>query len=75
MSPSEMVQKIKSITVVELFDEHPEIRKLLWGGQFWTSGYYINTVGQYANEEVIRNYVKEQGKEYKQIHRDQLRLL
>ena len=26
------------------------------GGKFWTSGYYINTVGQYANEEVIKKY-------------------
>ena len=40
------------------------------GGQFWSNGYYVNTLGQYANEEVIRNYLKSQGKqkEYKQIH-------
>jgi len=24
------------------------------GGKFWTSGYYVNTVGQYSNEEVIQ---------------------
>jgi REP element-mobilizing transposase RayT len=42
----------------------------------WTSGYYINTVGQYANEEVIKKYLKGQGKieEYKKIYTSQLKL-
>jgi putative transposase len=75
MSPSNMVKKIKSIMGREVFRSHPEIRNVLWGGQFWTSGYYINTVGQYANEKVIQQYVKRQGKKYTQIHAEQLRLL
>src|SRR3989344_1756822 len=74
MLPSRMVQTIKSITAKELFKRHPEIKKLLWGGRFWTSGYYLNTVGQFANEEVIRNYVKQQGKQYSQVYRGQLTL-
>lgn len=75
MLPSDMVKKIKSITARELFRSHPEVRRMLWGGEFWTSGYYINTVGQYANEQVIQQYVKSQGKVYKRLHREQLRLL
>ena len=71
---TDIVTKIKSITGRILFRQHPEVRKILWGGNFWTSGYYANTVGQYANEEIIRNYVKNQGKDYKQIHRGQLTL-
>ena len=47
---------------------------MLWGGKFWTSGFYLNTVGQYGNEKVIKEYVKAQGKNYKQIHRGQLKL-
>jgi len=43
---------------------------MLWGGHFWTSGYYINTVGLYGNEEVIRNYVQGQGKHYQQTYRE-----
>ena len=74
MSPSQIIQKIKSISARYLFDEHPEIKKILWGGALWTSGYYVNTVGQYGNEKVIRDYVKNQGKHYKQIYRDQLKL-
>ena len=73
-SPKAIVQTIKSITAREIFRLHPEVKKMLWGGQIWTSGYYINTVGQYGNEKVIREYVENQGKQYKQIHRSQLNM-
>lgn len=70
--PSRMVQTIKSITAKIIFDKNPEVKKSLWGGHFWTSGYYLNTVGRYGNETVIRNYVKEQGQQYNQVYRGQL---
>ena len=72
MLPTKMVRTIKSITAREIFRLHSEVKQMLWGGEFWTDGYYLNTVGQYGNEKVIREYVKNQGKRYKQIHRDQL---
>ena len=74
LSPTEIIQLIKSITAKQVFSKHPEVKKLLWGGKFWTSGYYVNTVGQYGNETVIANYVKNQGKQYKKIHSTQLSL-
>ena len=75
-SPKQIVQMLKSITAKELFRLHPEVKQKLWGGQFWTDGYYVSTVGAHANESVIREYVKKQGseKEYKKIHFSQLRL-
>ena len=75
-SVSKMTNMLKSITAKELFKRFPEIKAKLWGGKFWTSGFYANTVGQYANEEVIRAYVKNQGveKEYKKLHTNQLTL-
>jgi REP element-mobilizing transposase RayT len=72
LSPQRIVQTIKSITAKEVFRLHPEVRKKLWGGKFWTSGYYANTVGQYGNEKVIKEYVRKQGRTYHQIHRGQL---
>ena len=69
--PSRMVQTIKSITAKQIFDHHPEVKRMLWGGKFWTSGYYINTVGLYGNESVISTYVRNQGKIYKPIFRQQ----
>ena len=75
-SVSKIVTMLKSITAKQLFRIHPEIKAILWGGNFWTSGYYASTVGQYANEEVIKAYVRNQGreKEYKKIHSAQLKL-
>jgi putative transposase len=72
-----IVQTLKSITAKELFRLHPEVKAKLWGGNFWTAGYYVNTVGQYANEEVIQKYIQNQGEEkgaYKKLHRNQLSL-
>ena len=74
LMPKRIVQVIKSITAREIFKRHKEVKEMLWGGQFWTSGYYMNTVGQYANEAVIREYVSRQGKNYRQIYRGQLEL-
>ena len=66
---SRTVQKIKSITAIQMFRKHPEVKTFLWGGEFWTDGYYINTVGQYGNLHMIQNYVKNQGaKGYKQVY-------
>ena len=58
LSVTKIVTRLKSITAKELFRRHPEVKRQLWGGHFWTSGYYANTVGQYSNEEVIRKYVE-----------------
>jgi REP element-mobilizing transposase RayT len=55
--PKKIINSIKSITSKEIFRLHPEVKNKLWGGRFWSSGYYVNTVGQYANEEVIKKYL------------------
>ena len=74
MSVSKLVQTIKSITAREIFKKHPKVKRDLWGGNFWTSGFYANTVGQYGSKEVIRKYVENQGRTYKPLHSEQLRL-
>lgn len=76
MSVSEMVMKIKNITAREIYKAYPLIRKkILWGGNIWTSGYYANTVGQYGSKDVIMKYIQNQGKdakEYEKIYEGQL---
>ena len=74
--PTNMVRKIKSLTSKEIFDQAPEIKKQLWGGEFWSDGYYISTVGKNGSETAIQEYVKGQGrqKEYIKLHKDQLQL-
>ncbi|PQB03055.1 IS200/IS605 family transposase [Polaribacter filamentus] len=74
-SPKKTISAIRSITAKEIFRLHPEVKRFLWGGKFWTSGYSVNTVGQYANEEVIRKYLQNQGNsDYEKLHSDLLRL-
>lgn len=70
-APQRIVQTVKNITAREMFKTHPDVKQKLWGGEFWTKGYYVNTVGQYGNEAVISNYVKKQGRNYQKIHHDQ----
>ena len=74
MTVEKIVRTIKSITARLVFQQYPQLKKDLWGGNFWTSGYYANTVGQYGNMDVIKKYVENQGKEYKQVHLEQLKL-
>lgn len=73
-SPTELIRVIKSVTARQIFKECPQVKKLLWGGEFWTDGYFVSTVGKNQNETVIHEYVKNQGKQdcgyYKQIYLD-----
>ena len=71
-SPKKIIQIIKSLTARELLALHPKITKILWGGKFWTSGYYVNTVSKHGNEETIQRYVQNQGKQYKRLERNEL---
>ena len=65
MSPSDVMQIIKSISAREFFRRYPEIKKrYFWGGKLWTQSYFVETIGN-ANEEVIRAYVQGQLKEHK----------
>ena len=65
------MSRIKSIIAREVFRTHPEVKKKLWGGEFWTDGYFVSTVGEHANEDVIRRYIQNQGKsgEYKMLQK------
>ena len=76
MSPTRIIQVVKSITAKEIFKLHPEVKEKLWGGEFWTKGFYVNTVGRHGDENTIQAYVKAKGteNEYKRIHHQQLSL-
>ena len=75
-SPTKVVRTIKSITAREIFRRIPSVKQALWGGEFWTDGYFVNTVGKHGSEDTVRLYVKKQGQEddYKQLHCEQLAL-
>ena len=73
-SPTKIATKVKSITAKEVFKKVPSIKNQLWGGEFWSNGYFVSTVGEHANEDVIRQYIRSQGKEikYNQLHKEKI---
>ena len=73
-SPSDIFRIVKSITARELFVKFPEIKKDLWGGEFWNDGGYIGTVGEGTTADVVRKYILRQGSKEEKIGYKQLRL-
>ena len=69
-SVTKVVTLIKSLTAREILKRCPHVKKQLWGGEFWTDGYFASTVGKHGNEEMISNYVKHQGQTYHKLHED-----
>jgi putative transposase len=76
-SVTEIVRTIKSLIAREVFKHCPEVKRQLWGGEFWGKGYFVNTVGQHGTEAKIAEYVRNQGveRQYKKLMSDhQLRM-
>ena len=69
-SVTKIVMMIKSISAREVFRRSPKVKKLLWGGEMWTDGYYAGTVGKHGNKDMIGKYVKGQGGTYQQLYSD-----
>jgi len=76
ISPSHIMQVVKSISAREFFKMYPDIKKrYFWGGKLWTQSYYVETIGD-ATEENICKYVQNQLVELdkKEVHGKQLGL-
>lgn len=68
-SAARIITIVKSITAKRIFAECPEVKQQLWGGSFWSDGYYVSSVGKHTSEKAVGEYVRNQGKEneYKQL--------
>ena len=69
-SVSKLVREVKSLTARHIFSRCPHVKKQLWGGEFWSDGFFASTVGKHGDETMIGKYVREQGKTYEQLHSD-----
>jgi REP element-mobilizing transposase RayT len=67
-SVTKIVTMLKSITAREVFKRCPQVKRQLWGGEFWSAGYFACTVGKHGDEGMIAKYVKQQGNDYLQLH-------
>lgn len=45
LSITQVVTRFKSLSARAIFREHPEVKRQLWGGEFWEDGYFARTVG------------------------------
>lgn len=45
----------------------PSVKAELWGGEFWTDGYYIATVSSRGSKETIERYIEKQGRKLSDI--------
>jgi len=75
-SVTQIIRIIKSITAKKIFAQHPQVKEQLWGGEFWSDGFFVNTVSKFGSEDTITKYVRDQGieKEYKKLHDQQISL-
>ena len=69
-SVTKIVTMIKSITAREIFKRCPQVKRQLWGGEFWSDGYFGSTVGKHGNEDMIARYVRKQGQQYQKLYED-----
>ena len=72
VAPGRIVQLFKSLTAREIFRRKPAVKRVLWGGDFWSDGYYVATVGERANWQTVERYVQRQGQPHKDLR--QIRL-
>lgn len=57
-SIGEVVGLLKAVSAKEIWEEFPEVRKQLWGGEFWEDGYFVRTVGDKVTADVIKKYIR-----------------
>jgi putative transposase len=70
-SVSFVVDFLKGRSAIKIFDRHKELRKKYWGMHFWSTGYFVSTVG--VNEEQIVKYIRwQQKKDCKQDNQENL---
>lgn len=67
-SVTKLVTMVKSLTAREIFRRCPQVKRQLWGGEFWTDGYFASTVGKHGDERMIAKYVQDKGQAYHQLH-------
>ena len=57
-SIAQVVMRFKSLSARAIFREYPQVKRQLWGGEFWEDGYFARTVGDKVTAEVIRKYIQ-----------------
>ena len=67
-SPARIVNIMKGASSRKMFSEFPELKRHLWGGELWSDGYFVRTVGDKVTTEVIRRYIEYHKHDMKQLN-------
>ena len=59
--PDASCRYLRASLAREIFARKPSVKKHLWGGEFWTDGYYVATVGERADWRTVEKDVQKQG--------------
>ena len=68
-SISDLLGFLKGKIALNVFSQFKEIGKQYWGRHFWSRGYCVSTVG--IDEEMIRQYVKWQEQQEREVEQRQ----
>ena len=67
-SPSRIMQICKSILAIQIFKKFPKLKEdVFWGGEFWSDGGHIDTVGDGRGLDEVKKYVLSQGRSINQL--------
>ncbi len=57
----DIIKRLKGTTALWLFKMYPELKKELWKGHLWNPSYFISTVSENLEDNIVR-YIKNQGR-------------
>lgn len=53
-SLAEVVNILKGVSSRTMFNDFPELKRHLWGGELWSDGHFVRTVGDRVTTDVIK---------------------
>jgi putative transposase len=56
---SEVVRILKGGSSKKIQKEYPELEEFVWGGKFWSDGYFAETSGKLSKKR-LREYIRQQ---------------
>ena len=63
IAPADAVAMLKSVSTKLLFKRYKWLKNLYWGGEIWSGGYFVRSIGSGLTLKEIEKYIKEQSEE------------
>ena len=63
IAPSKAVAILKSVSTKMLFKKYKWLKRHYWGGEIFSGGYFVRSIGTSITKEAIEKYLLEQSEE------------